>query len=170
MFAPMFRKWYIEFPAILLTIIVLMLMAWYLPSLFSGSTSVKGKGPSADMLKKPPSPELQEWTDGRSAFRANCVGCHNLKFDGVGPALQGATARWDAAGSYQGKTGAQWLHIWIHNWHDAVNSGYKYAVNMANSRPAQMNVFPLLHNEDIDKILFYVNHPDLGVYKAASAK
>ena len=66
----------------------------------------------------------------------------------------GATARWEAAGDFGGKTGTQWLHVWIKNWNDAVKGNYKYAVDMSNSRPAAMNVFATLKDEDIDKVLY----------------
>lgn len=106
--------------------------------------------------------DMTKWSDGKALFKANCSACHNPKADGTGPALMGATARWQAAGDYKGKTGLQWMHIWIHNWHDAVNGGYKYAIDMRNSRPAEMNVFPNLNDANIDNILLYVNNPDAG--------
>jgi mono/diheme cytochrome c family protein len=103
-----------------------------------------------------------KWTEGKALFKSNCASCHNPTADGTGPALKGAPERWAAAGSYKGKTGTQWLHIWITNWHDAVDGGYKYAVDMRHSRPAEMNVFKgILQYDDIDKILLYVDNPDL---------
>jgi cytochrome c2 len=109
-----------------------------------------------------------QWNEGKSLFKSNCASCHNPKVDGTGPALQGVTSRWEAAGDYKGKTGKQWLHTWIHNWNDAVAGGYKYAVDMANSRPAAMNVFVSLKDEDIDKILMYVENPDAGAPAATA--
>ena len=103
-----------------------------------------------------------QWNEGKSLFKSNCASCHNPKADGTGPALQGVTARWEAAGEAKGKSGKQWLHSWIHNWHDAVNAGYPYAVSMANSRPAEMNVFTTLNDAQIDQILLYVENPDAG--------
>ncbi len=112
-----------------------------------------------------------KWTEGKSLFKSNCASCHNPKADGTGPALMGAPARWAAAGSFKGKTGNEWLHIWITNWHDAVDAGYKYAVDMRHSRPAEMNVFKgILQYDDIDKILLYVDNPDLGGPPAAAAQ
>ncbi len=104
-----------------------------------------------------------KWSDGKALFKSNCAACHNPKADGTGPALMGVTARWEAAGDFKGKTGKQWLYTWITNWTDAVSGGYKYAVDMRASRPAQMNVFAgILKPEDIDKILLYVENPDAG--------
>jgi len=102
-----------------------------------------------------------KWTDGKALFKSNCAACHNPTADGTGPALKGAPARWAAAGDFKGKTGTQWLHTWVHNWHDAVNGGYKYAVDMRNSRPAEMNVFTNLNDDNIDNIMLYVDNSDL---------
>ena len=103
--------------------------------------------------------QAQKWDEGKSLFRSNCAACHNPNSDGTGPVLKDVEARWKAAGSYQGKTGEQWLKVWIRNWNDVVNAGYKYGIDMANSRPAQMNVFSSLSDEQIDDILLYVNDP-----------
>ena len=104
-----------------------------------------------------------KWAEGKALFKSNCASCHNPTADGTGPALKGVTARWDAAGDFKGKTGNQWLHVWITNWHDAVDGGYKYAVDMRHSRPAEMNVFKgTLKDADIDNILLYVENSDAG--------
>jgi mono/diheme cytochrome c family protein len=100
------------------------------------------------------------WNDGKSLFKSNCAACHNPKADGTGPALMGVTARWEAGGEFKGKTGKQWLYTWVKNWKDASGAGYKYAQDMANSRPTEMNLFPTLKDADIDKILLYVENPD----------
>ncbi len=103
-----------------------------------------------------------QWQDGRNLFKGNCAACHNPKADGTGPALMGVTSRWEGAGDFQGKSGKQWLHEWIKNWNNPVKAGYKYAVDMSNSRPSQMNLFQGLKDEDIDKILLYLENPDAG--------
>jgi mono/diheme cytochrome c family protein len=100
------------------------------------------------------------WNEGKALFKGNCAACHNPKADGTGPALMGVTARWEGAGEFKGKSGKQWLYIWIKNYNDAVNGGYKYAVDMAASRPAAMNVFATLKDADIDKMLLYIENPD----------
>ncbi len=103
-----------------------------------------------------------KWTEGKALFKSNCSSCHNPTADGTGPALKGVTARWDAGGDYKGKTGNQWLHVWITNWHDAVDAGDPYAVNMRHSRTAEMNVFKgILKADDVDNIILYVENSDL---------
>lgn len=130
------------------------------PSAPKTTSATKDTAPSA------PSPEKERWLEGRSLFKSHCVSCHNIKFDGVGPPLKGVANRWHAAGDYKGKTGEQWMNIWIRNWHDVVDAGYKYGVDMANSRPAQMNIFVELTDKQIADILFYIEAPpDMGKKK-----
>jgi mono/diheme cytochrome c family protein len=112
--------------------------------------SISGKGTESET----------RWSEGKSLFKSNCASCHNPKVAQTGPALLGVTKRWEDAGSYKGKTGKKWLYAWIKNWNDPVAAAYPYAVSMSNYSPSQMNVFPTLKDEDIDKILLYVEEPD----------
>lgn len=96
------------------------------------------------------------YNEGRELFKMNCASCHNPASDGTGPVLKGAVARWEGAGEYKGKTGKQWLYAWVKNYSEPVKEGYPYAVGMVNSRISNMNVFPTLTDQQIDKILLYV--------------
>lgn len=100
--------------------------------------------------------------EGKALFKANCASCHNPTQPGTGPALKGTLARWEAAGSHQGKTGKEWLYLWIKNWNTPVNAKYSYAIEMSNFSPSQMNLFPTLKDEDIEKILLYADNSTLG--------
>jgi mono/diheme cytochrome c family protein len=102
---------------------------------------------------------------GKTLFKANCASCHNPLQATTGPALKGVTARWEAAGDYQGKTGKQWLHAWIKNWNTPVKANYAYAVTMSNYASSQMNLFPGLSDDDIEKILLYVDNSESGPIK-----
>lgn len=99
-----------------------------------------------------------KWNEGKSLFKSNCAACHNATADGTGPALRGVTARWESAGDFKGKTGKQWLYSWIRNYNESVTAGYKYAVDMANSRGPAMNTFATLKDADIDNMLLYVEN------------
>ena len=77
--------------------------------------------------------------------------------DSLGPALYGATARWKAAGDFKGKTGEQWMRIWIRNWHDPIDAGYKYAINIRKSRAREMNTFAFITDDNISDIMLYVD-------------
>jgi mono/diheme cytochrome c family protein len=111
-----------------------------------------------------------KWNEGKSLFNSNCGSCHNPKADGTGPALMGVTARWEGAGDFAGKTGKQWLYSWIKNYNEPVKAGYKYAVDMANSRPSQMNLFPSLKDEQIDVILYFIENYDNNPNKVDAPK
>lgn len=121
---------------------------------------------SLSILSSSAEVDKAKWNEGKSLFKSNCAACHNPKADGTGPALQGVTARWEAAGDQGGKTGKQWLYTWIKNYNEAA-AGNKYAAAMATSRPTAMNLFPSLKDGDIDNILLYVENPDL--FKPAAA-
>ncbi len=98
--------------------------------------------------------------EGKTLFKANCASCHNPLQNATGPALKGVTARWEAGGAYQGKSGKEWLVEWVKNWNTPVNAKYPYAVEISNWAPSQMNLFTTLKNEDIEKILLYVDNSE----------
>jgi len=160
---------YFELPLVLLAIIVAMLLVWKIDFSWPFGHTMSAK---AAISKKEENAHFNathpDWVTGKELFKENCAGCHNPKLNFVGPALIGVTARWDTAGTFKGKTGRQWLKIWIHNYNDVVAAGYKYGIDLANSRPAQMNVFPYLSDADIDKILLYVDSPDLNLTPAVA--
>jgi hypothetical protein len=85
--------------------------------------------------------------EGRSLFKSNCASCHNPVADGTGPALAGAT----------GRHSMEWLVSWIRNWHDLVNQGDRAAITMANSRPAEMNVFAMMDDCSVKAIFRYID-------------
>jgi cytochrome c2 len=107
--------------------------------------------------------------EGKALFKANCAACHHPVQNATGPALKGALARWEAAGDYQGKTGKQHLYDWIRNWNIPVKAGYPYAVNMSNWAASQMNLFPALKDDEIEKILLYVDNSEVKATGAADA-
>lgn len=125
---------------------------------FGGSDSANSTSSSTSKEQSDaPTIAGNKWKDGKDLFKSNCAACHNPKADGTGPALLGVKARWAAAGEHQGKTGEQWLHAWVKNWNEPVEAGYKYAVDMANSRPSAMNSFPYLKDEEIEQIFTYID-------------
>gem|GEM_PF-1439122 len=154
------QKWYVEFLIIVVMIVMAIIFALNID--FSSSSKTSGVNSTENVKPKTVSPEKERWLEGRSIFRSHCASCHNIKYDGVGPPLKGVADRWKKAGSYQGKTGGQWMKIWIRNWHDVVDAKYKYGIDMANSRPAQMNIFVELTDKQIDDILFYTESPDMA--------
>jgi cytochrome c2 len=106
--------------------------------------------------------DLAKVKEGKALFKSNCASCHNPLQNQTGPALKGVLGRWQAAGDFKGKTGEQWLHAWIHNFNDPVNAGYPYAKEILGFSPTNMNTFPGLKDDEIDKILLYVDNSTVG--------
>lgn len=161
----------VEFSLVLLLIAAAIVFAWNVDFSFIGSgTSANKEKPAVAAANN--SPEYVTWKEGKDLFKSNCAACHNPKADGTGPALVGVTERWNKAGEYKGKSGKQWLNSWIRNFNEPVNAGYKYAIDMANTRPTQMNMFPNLKDEQIELLLNYVEHPDgyTAIAPGSSAK
>jgi mono/diheme cytochrome c family protein len=156
----MLRKWYIELPLVLLAIVIAVMWVWNIdsdPSSFS-PPGEEVTTPSTN-TNTTVSKESAVIAEGKGLFRSNCASCHNPVAEGTGPPLAGVAERWDEAGPYKGKEGSQRLKLWIRNWHEAVDAGYPYALQMANSRATEMNIFSNLSDEQIDKILLYLNSP-----------
>lgn len=102
------------------------------------------------------------WKEGKELFKSNCASCHNPKVNQTGPALMGVEKRWDVAGDFKNKPAAQWLKAWIRNNNDVLKAGYPYAVGLKQKWQSEMNIFPQLKDEDIDKILLFVQNPDMA--------
>lgn len=103
-----------------------------------------------------------KWNAGKAAFKSNCASCHKVKEKMTGPALEGVLKRWEDKAAHQGKTGKEWLYVWIRNWEDAASSGNAYANEIKNYDPSAMNKFPNLTDEQIDGILLYVDNSSIG--------
>ena len=102
---------------------------------------------------EPPAPpvELTEvQKEGKNIFNTNCAACHKLYKKAVGPALFGVAEKYER----------DWLYKWIKNSAALIASGDAQAVAVYNEYgQANMNAFPQLSNEDIDKILEYTSVP-----------
>jgi cytochrome c551/c552 len=84
--------------------------------------------------------------DGKALFKQNCASCHHPVKNLTGPGLQGAKAKWEAAGDD--------IYAWVKNPQAQYDAGVKsaLAINyMVGGMPGQ-NV----NNEEIDAILKYV--------------
>lgn len=105
---------------------------------------------------------LSDLAKGRKLFESSCNPCHSPMYDGTGPALKGAVARWDATPNFKGKTGREWLYSWIKNYNDGVNAKHPYSVAMSDSRPSAQNLYAGLTDEDCKNIMAYVETEDSG--------
>jgi cytochrome c2 len=104
-----------------------------------------------------------KWDEGKNLFKSNCASCHNPLQNQTGPALVGVTKRWEDGAEFGGKPGKVWLHQWIKNWNTVIAAGNPYAVTLKGTWKSDMNLFPNLKDDDIDKILLYVENSTFGV-------
>lgn len=150
-----------ELAVIILFIIVISILVWNITPYSSMPARVEPVAGTAPPTTSAPTKTTtdQQWQNGKSLFKSNCASCHNPKVAQTGPALIEVTKRWEDAGTYQGKTGKQWLYAWIKNWHEPVEAKYPYAVTIQNYAASEMNMFPTLKDEDIDAILHYIEAP-----------
>ena len=100
---------------------------------------------------------------GKNLFNANCAACHQLNRKAVGPALRGATEKYDR----------EWLYSWIKNGTQMIKDGDPQAVAIWEEyNRAVMTNYPQFSNEQIDNILAYTNYtpPAPAVAVSASAE
>jgi len=108
--------------------------------------------------------DLELVKKGKELFKGNCASCHNAVKDMTGPKIQGVTAKWQKeVGTFDGKSGEEWLYEWIKNWNTPVNAGVPYAVQLQNYDPSVMQLNLGLSNDDIKAILYYGDHSTAGI-------
>jgi mono/diheme cytochrome c family protein len=91
--------------------------------------------------------------DGKALFGANCASCHKIDKESTGPALQGARARWEAAG--EGELIIDWVKD---NGALRASGKSKRAIQVFNDyKGAAMQAFPALTNDEINAILDYAD-------------
>jgi len=87
---------------------------------------------------------------GKAIFNANCTQCHKLHEKLIGPALEGAIARWD--------NDTTRIRAFIHNSQEAIKNGDPRAVKVyAENNQTIMTPMPHLSNADIDALIDYIN-------------
>ena len=110
-----------------------------------------------------------KWGEGKTLFKSNCASCHNPKVASTGPALMGVIKRWEDGAEFGGKTGKQWLYKWVQNNDEVLKAGNPYATSLKGQWKSAMTIFANLKEDDVDKILLYVENPDAGGAPAAAA-
>jgi len=86
--------------------------------------------------------------EGKALFNTHCAACHKVNRKAIGPALAGASERYDR----------QWLYSWIRNSSAVIASGDPIAVALFEEyNQSVMTAFPQLSDEDIDNILAYTD-------------
>ena len=86
---------------------------------------------------------------GKKLFNANCAACHKVNKKAVGPALKGASAKYEK----------EWLYSWIKNSSALIKSGDDQAVAIWEEyNKSAMTAFPQLSTSDIDNIIAYTDY------------
>jgi cytochrome c551/c552 len=81
-------------------------------------------------------------------FRSKCALCHEFKSDKIGPALEGAPARWQDPAK---------LASFIRNSQAVIKSGDPYAAALYEKwHHSQMPAFPELSDADIQALIEYL--------------
>jgi mono/diheme cytochrome c family protein len=94
--------------------------------------------------------EAPAMSAGRQVFINNCVQCHNVKTDKIGPKLEGSLAHWD--------NDTARFRAFVRNSQDMIQAGDPRAVQVAKEwNYTMMTPMPHLTDKDIDQVLEYIN-------------
>lgn len=89
-------------------------------------------------------------TGGQKIFINNCIQCHNIKTDKIGPRLEGSFARWN--------NDTARFSAFIRNSQEIIKSGDPRAVAVYKEwNNALMTPMPHLTDNDIKELLEYIN-------------
>lgn len=102
--------------------------------------------------------ESKAQVDGAELYNNNCVACHKIDQDLVGPALKGITDRRDEA----------WLIKWIRNSQALIASGDQYSVDLfAKWNKVAMPAYDW-SDDEIKAVLAYIKEQEAAVATAAA--
>ena len=97
---------------------------------------------------------------GRQLFSEHCSSCHMISHELVGPALA----------SIDNKRPISWLHRFIRNSQEVINSGDAYAIALYGRYNYQlMPPFEFFSDEDINSILAYIRKSSTADFPVAGA-
>lgn len=97
--------------------------------------------------------------NGFQLFEANCVACHQIDGQLIGPEMRNVVSRVQE----EGGVGREWLHSWIKDNRSLRESGDKYANELYEKfNKQEMLAFPALSDQDVDDILVYTSDPEGG--------
>ncbi|MCC6541215.1 MAG: c-type cytochrome [Flavobacteriales bacterium] len=100
------------------------------------------------------------YDQGAKLFKGNCASCHKVDKDMVGPALQGARARWEGKGD---------IHEWVKNSSAYIKTGNSYAKEIFDKWKGSVMTAQALSNEEIDAILYFADNQAAPVAEKPAA-
>jgi mono/diheme cytochrome c family protein len=89
------------------------------------------------------------YATGEKVFKGNCASCHKPDKDMTGPALKGATARWEGKGD---------IHAWVKNSTAVIKSGNSYANELFNKWNKSVMTPNAVSDAEIDAVLYYADN------------
>lgn len=91
----------------------------------------------------------QDIKEGESIFKQSCSACHAVDRDVIGPALKGATERFEE----------EWLIKWVRNSQALIQSGDELAIQIfEDHNKIVMSAFPDLSDDQIKNIFAFVDN------------
>lgn len=94
--------------------------------------------------------QTQPEVTGKVIFANNCIQCHSLHADKMGPKLEGVMAHWD--------NDTTRIRAFIRNSKDAVQNGDPRAVAVYKQwGERMMTPMPHLSDKDVDMLIDYIN-------------
>jgi len=103
----------------------------------------------------------QAQEDAKTLFRQQCMSCHSIDQNLVGPALKGVTERRDSA----------WIYQFIRNSQEMIQAGDPIAVELFNRfNKVPMPSHPNLSDEQIGSLLHYIESSAKEAEAAAASK
>ncbi|MFM2385986.1 MAG: hypothetical protein RL660_743 [Bacteroidota bacterium] len=110
-----------------------------------GSDNSASQKPSSDAS---PVAQTNTHAEGEKLFRMYCASCHNPHKDLTGPALKGTLAKMPSK---------EWMYNWVKNPQALIDAKDAYALKIYEEwKPAIMNGYPNMTNEQIDAIMAWV--------------
>lgn len=97
---------------------------------------------------------------GENIFNQNCIACHTMETDGIGPALGGITK----------EVSAEWLKNFIKDPKKAIESGDPRAKEMFERYKSVMPSFAYYKEDEIDGIVAYLSTHDAPAKKLVAAR
>ena len=90
-----------------------------------------------------------QYDSGEKIFKANCASCHKPDKDMTGPAVKGATQRWEGKGD---------LHAWIKNSQAYIKTGNDHAKQLFETHNKIVMPPQAVSDADIAAILYYADN------------
>lgn len=115
--------------------------------LISCGSSASSDSKNSNASKASSSKSIQN-TEGEQLFRVKCSACHAINKKLIGPPLASSMENWE--------NNKEELYTYVRNPQEAMEKGYKRALEIEDYDPSMMNPNPNLTDEQLDQIFAYI--------------